>query len=333
MNITAYKIARFLQFIPLDCLMKLTRQNHLLPFYHLVSDSEVLHVKHLYKVKSTKEFNKDLDFYLKHYTPIDFTGIGNQRHKTFLLTFDDGLAEFYDVIAPILLKKGIPAVCFLNSDFIDNKDLFYRYKASVLIEELNNKRNQTNLRKEIDNWFLNHNLHNNSSSLLSLSYLQRNYLDELASLIGVDFSLYLKEKKPYLTSEQIQKLIRQGFHFGAHSIDHPQYVELDQETQIRQTVESINTVQTRFSLPYKLFSFPFTDSGVSANFFRQIYDNNVHAADFTFGCSGLKKDMFDSHLQRIPMEIEDFSASDIIYGEYFYYILKSIFNKNKITRK
>ena len=54
----------------------------------------------------------------------------------FHLTFDDGLREVFDIAAPILKQKGIPATIFLNSGFVDNRSLFFRYKVSVLLELL-----------------------------------------------------------------------------------------------------------------------------------------------------------------------------------------------------
>lgn len=49
------------------------------------------------------------------------------------------MRQCYDVILPILEAKGIPATFFINSGFIDNKDLFFRFKASFLIDELHKR--------------------------------------------------------------------------------------------------------------------------------------------------------------------------------------------------
>ncbi|WP_262708643.1 polysaccharide deacetylase family protein [Natronoflexus pectinivorans] len=56
--------------------------------------------------------------------------------KIFHLTFDDGLSEIYHETIPILEKKGIPATIFLNTGFIDNKKMFYRFKSSLVIESI-----------------------------------------------------------------------------------------------------------------------------------------------------------------------------------------------------
>jgi peptidoglycan/xylan/chitin deacetylase (PgdA/CDA1 family) len=312
-----------------------------MPFYHLVSDMDVMHIKNLYSAKKIKEFERDLDFYLKYYVPLSpvelISPIINDRQikkAGFLLSFDDGLREFNDVIAPILLKKGIPAICFLNSGFIDNKDLFYRYKASILIEAMKKHKSANGSIEKIKKWVKKENLPFDEDGLflLKIKYINRSQLDDLAEILGISFRDYLNNHQPYMTKEQIFSLKKQGFTFGAHSIDHPYYSDLSLTQQLNQTIQSIEEISHVFSLNYRLFSFPFTDYAVSREFFNTLYADNSKMVDLTFGSAGLKQDEFNKNLQRIPMETDHFSAEDIIYGEYFYYLFKTLLNKNMIKR-
>lgn len=341
MNSNLYQLSKVLKNIPLRLLIKLTGQNLITPFYHTVSNSELIHIKHLYNVRTSKEFEKDLDFFLKFYNPIDYYQLIDSitqnraiKKKSFLLSFDDGLSEFYNIIAPILKKKGISAICFLNPSFIDNKDLFFRYKESILIHYLNNSEFSKDKKNEISFWFKKHKLilNSNFNILLSINYSERNKLDDLAMLIGVDFNEYLVKKKPYLSTIQVNSLIEQGFLFGAHSIDHPMYSFLSEDEQIKQTEISIKEIIDMYNLNYRIFSFPFTDYNVKKSFFNKVFSNNNPIANLTFGSAGLKHDSCSKNIQRIPIEIDRFSAKDIIIGEYLYYILKSFINKNTINR-
>ena len=336
MNTHFYKAAKYLKFIPINLLSKLTRKSIILPFYHIVSDTESIHIKHLYQTKSIKQFEKELDFLLKNFKPIDFLEYRKciledmPLKNRFLLTFDDGLKEFYTIIAPILKRKGIPAMNFLNSGFVDNKDLFYRYKVSVLIEKLQTSTFSVSTQHAIKQWFLEQGitLDDNYKELLRVTYQQKEMLDSLAQIISLDFNIYLKEKEPYLTTKQINELTEQGFHFGAHSIDHPPYHTISLEEQLRQTKESIHTISTNFKLYYNTFSFPFTDYMVSKTFFNE-FGSNI---EITFGCAGLKKDSIKNNKQRIPFEIDGYNGEEILRGEYLYYIFKSFLNKNTIHR-
>ncbi len=308
------------QLLPFSLLSKAATGKLLAPFYHAVSDTPMPHIRHLYRVKTVAEFERDLDFLLKHYTPIDFHELPTLlQHKPrsgkppMLLSFDDGLREFYDPIAPILLRKGIPAICFLNSGFLDNKDLFFRYKASLLIDFLPKLPGYT------------------AEKLLSVRYENRAELDVLATSIGLDFNEFLHQHQPYLQSSQVESLLGKGFHFGAHSVDHPEYQYLDLPEQLRQTTRSTETISNKFGLGYRLFSFPFTDYGVSRKFFEVVLEEKK-IADFTFGCAGLKTDIMPRHLQRIPMEANNLSAEAALRREFLYFWLKMPFGKNRIRR-
>jgi len=282
----------------------------LLPFYHSVSDEEPIHIRHLYTPRKIEQFKADLDYFLTYYKPIslqDVIAISKGEKKltenSFHLSFDDGLSEFYHIAAPILIEKGIPATVFLNADFIDNEALFYRFKVSILIEELYAK------------------------GLIDATFKEVAAIDQLAKENGIDFDEFLKKEQPYLNSEQIKELIQQGFTFGAHSNNHPLYKGLTLDEQLAQTNESVTKIVTQFQLDYKVFSFPFTDDGVGKQFFEQIKSK----VDVTFGCAGFKKQTLPFHFQRLEMETAE-NAKSTLKTAYFYYLLKSFVGKNKIDR-
>ncbi len=314
-------------------LVQLSGQKLILPFYHSVSDKALPHIQHLYLGKNKESFSKDLDFLLKEFSPIGLDDLfevarGNRQlsKPSFLLSFDDGLSEFHSIIAPILLQKGIPAVCFLNSKFVDNKDLFFRYKASLLIDAFVNN---PMLIKQSE--FANFTFLEIKTKILAVKYDNKDKLDTWAENIQLDFDDFLANQKPYLTSDQIKTLIEQGFYFGAHSKDHPEYQYLSLEEQLRQTKESVEFVQNKFNLSQKTFSFPFTDYGVSKQFFNQIASENI--AELTFGCAGQKIENTSTHFQRLPFEMDQLSAKQIINGELLYFLMKQPLGKNRIQRK
>lgn len=247
---------------------------------------------------------------VQHFKPIsliELLELKKNGFKTkapcFHLTFDDGLSEIYDVVAPILVKRKIPATFFINSDFIDNKNLFYRFKASILAERFS------------------------ADGLLNISFHEKDEIDNFSKSLNVDFNEYLEKEKPYLTTLQIKNLINQGFTIGAHSQNHPLYNLLDEKEQISQTLNSVNYLKQEFGLDYSVFSFPFTDDGVHKNFFKVIQSH----VDLTFGSAGIKKDSISFNLQRIAMETNH-SAEEIIKTQYFYCFLKKLGVKNTITR-
>jgi peptidoglycan/xylan/chitin deacetylase (PgdA/CDA1 family) len=326
--------------LPLSLLIKISGQRFILPCYHVISDSYMPHIANLYKYKNISSFRSDLDFFLKYYKPVDLPVlidmIKNNRKfdsNTFFLSFDDGLKEFYNIIAPILLEKGIPATCFLNSAFIDNKDMFFRYKASILIDLIKNTGRKSGIWKSINIWFADNNMSlvNYRSELLKIKYDSREKLDELAKLLDFNFRDYLNKEQPYLTSYQINELIKKGFYFGSHSINHPEYRYIPLNEQINQTKISVEDIAYRFKLNYRIFAFPFTDFNVPLQFFQEI--NRDNSLDFTAGCAGIKHDSIKNNLQRIPMDEYFLKAAIRIRIDYFYFLIKSVFNRNRIIRR
>ena len=99
-----------------------------------------------------------------------------------------------------------------------------------------------------------------------------------------------------MNETEIKAFIHQGFTIGAHSMNHPYYRDISFEQQLLETNESLDFIQQKFNLDYRVFSFPFTDDGVSKNFFNTI------KSDFTFGTAGIKDDEFSTNIQRLPMD-------------------------------
>lgn len=326
-------LAKISNLLPLSYYLKITRYNDIYPFYHIVNDKPPGHVKHLYPICSEKQFVKDLDFFLKYFKPESFKNIRKTVKPSFFLSFDDGLSESYNIVVPILKQKGIPATFFVNSDFIDNKDMFFRFKISLIFDEILTSSISKAKILEINNILSVGKSANNRTlkmRLFSLSYNDILIINELAKIVEIDFSEYLKTNKPYLTKEQIKSMVSDGFIVGAHSINHPHYFDISLEKQIFQTQKSIKFVTDNFNVEKLYFAFPFTDFGVSKEFFENIFNNNI--VDFTFGTAGLKKDSISNNIQRSAIESSNLSANKIIKTQYLLYFIKSFLNKNTIYR-
>jgi peptidoglycan/xylan/chitin deacetylase (PgdA/CDA1 family) len=264
------------------------------PFYHTVSDIYLPHIHPLYIPKKIKDFENDLDFLLRHFDAASIGEVDSYRQNpcqlknhAFHLSFDDGLRGVYENLTPLLYRKGVPATIFVNKDFVDNKQLFYRHKAAILIDKLNNGKVSGTVKKESD-----------VQKIYTVSYSTRHLLDEMASLLEVDFQSFLKTEKPYLTSDEIKEMQTMGFTVGAHSIDHPNFGELETTEQIRQITESCAFVKETFGEQKTYFSFPFSDENILDSLFKAI----KNTVDMTFGITGIQVKNSGRHSGRIDME-------------------------------
>jgi peptidoglycan/xylan/chitin deacetylase (PgdA/CDA1 family) len=250
----------------------------------------------------------------------------------FFLSFDDGLRENYEIIAPVLKEKGIQAAFFINSAFVDNKQLFHKYKCSLLIDALlqtSETRKLTDIVKLLGT--NNYNIKQLTKIIRELNYSNLKTIDEISKILDVNFNEFLSKNKPYLTTEQILELSSQGFIIGAHSVDHPEFFLIDEKDQKRQITDSLMFLE-KLGVKEKYFAFPFTDYKVKATIFDTFTNGTKNI--ISFGTAGLKRDLANLHIQRIPMEEKKMnSAKSRIRKEYSYYLLKSLVGKNKLSRK
>lgn len=310
--------------------------DYCLPVYHCVSDENLPHIKHVIQYKNSKEFERDIDCLSKHFQWVswqefkDFTsGNFKAQKKIALLTFDDGFREFYDLVAPLLERKGIYACNFINPAFIDNKDIMFRCKASLLIDKIEKEK------------AVNHDVYNILSlngnvttemvknEILKIIYQDQEILDLLADKLEIDFKSYLKEHSPYLNTNELKNLTNRGFGISSHSWDHPKYGNLSLQEQMESINKTFSYLKENHFL-YESFAFPFTDFGVKNDFFEELFKNEEMYC--TFGTAGIKLDSVKRNFQRIPMETGK-SAEKILKKEIAYFKLKKLINKNTIIRK
>lgn len=315
-------VSRISSRIPIRLLEKLVPIPFIVPYYHIVSDEKVIHVCNLYPYKGTREFTEDLDYLLKHFEPISLDDLLQALaraeefpRRSLHLTFDDGFRELHDVVAPILIRKGVPATFFVNSAFTDNRILNYQHKASILAERVKEglpggvlqTLRETMKREGFGGEDI-------LPSILSVPYDKREALDEMSSCMGMDLDGYLSEHNPYLDSTQIRRLLGKGFTIGSHSIDHPLYANIPFEEQVRQTVESTRWVRERYGLRYGAFAFPHNDRNVADGFFREIHASGL--VDISFGTGGIYNPGLSRHLQRFSLEKPVIPAERIIAIEF-----------------
>ena len=302
--------------IPLNTLLNHKDIPYIIPLYHTTGFSHSLPpTRFLYRNRTEKEFENDLDFLLKNFTPIDLETLHiyvAQNKKTvkpyFHITIDDGLSSNYEIMAPVLLKKGIPASFFINPGFVGEIEIMHRYKVSLLLDSLESNKDLVIVASNFLN--INNDLNNIKKSLLGLNYTHHDKLNKLIELLGSSWNELLNGNPLYMDMTQIGKLNENGFTLGAHTWDHPELHLLSLDNQKEQIEKSLDWIEQYFPQKIKAFAFPFTDHGISKDLFNWLGIQ----VDLSFGTAGLKKDVYNNHLQRIPVEK---------YSEYMSTILKT----------
>ncbi|MCB8998956.1 MAG: polysaccharide deacetylase family protein [Bacteroidales bacterium] len=330
-------LSRISSLFPLKPMISFSGQKLIFPVYHAASENPPAHLKYLYRIRSPKEFEKDLDEICRFFEPLSPEilrapgKLRRQKKPGFILSFDDGLREIKEQVEPILTRKGISAIFFLNNAFIDNKALFFRYKASVLADIIMNQSSDSIPEAEIIHILGLGKFEKERvvREILTISYLHSSKLDAIAEICNFDISDYLHTKRPYLETGEIIELQNKGFHIGAHSYDHPVFTDLNEEQMKFEITASIEDLVLRFNPPMRLFAFPFTDGGISHRVIESAFGNKL---DAIFGTAGIKKEKQSAHYQRIPVEKSASSLTNVLKTEYLYYLLKAPFGRNTLKR-
>ena len=294
----------------------------LLPLYHLVSDAPAAHVVHLYRSRTVREFERDLDFFLRHFEPVGLDAVvrfaGDRRslrRPAFHLTFDDGFREGHEIAAPILRRKGIPATFFLSTGFLDGRGLAHDNKLSLLVALLAAGASGPALREitgclpppadaasGLDR------------RILAIPHSESGLVDRIARLLDVDFPAYVASIRPHLSSVEARDLVRQGFTLGAHSVDHPWYARIPLEEQLAQTRNSLEFVTTQLGAQIRAFAFPYNDEQVTPGFFERAFAEG--GLDVSFGTNGFARHYFPRNLERVVMERDEPDGAATLIAAY-----------------
>lgn len=239
-------------------------------FFHHIGERNLI-IKHLYRNYSLKEFNEILQFLEKNFNFISesqvYEHVFNKKtlpEYPLFLSFDDGFKSNIDVVAPILIKKRIPATFFLVISSINNRKLFFGHKKSLIIEYM-----ITNNKSEINNFSI--------KKIFSLNVnLKENQLviDNIFMKCKIDHDLILKNQKPFMTLADVKRLSKMGFQIGSHGVNHYKPMYLKDDDISYEVNKSIDYLKNNISQKFFSFSFPNSGKNVSYNVLKRIKQNN-----------------------------------------------------------
>lgn len=277
-------------------------------FYHAITLDSMPHVENLYQPITASHFENTLLELKKKYNFIRYGQIvdafenGSVLPKNAAhLSFDDGFVENYTVVMPILERLEIPCMFFLTSKWIDNQSLFYRSKVSLCVakvKEMDHAELETVLSK-IDNVKIIDKL-SLINRLKSFKQTEQIEIDAYCELMGIDTQAFLKERKPFLTKEQILEMHQSGSTFGGHSCTHRKFTQLPLNQVEDEIVKSCKAIQEITGQERVPFAFPNSATGFDRSILEEIRDRNSFLGLF-FNSKGILPDK-DFMFNRIWME-------------------------------
>ena len=314
-------------------------------FYHMVSEKAVPLTEHLYPHRDVKLFEQDLIYLKENYEVISFIDLlaerlpaGRKGKPAVFLSFDDGFHECYSLVRPLLLKHGLQCMFFINTNFIDNANMYYRNKVSLCIDRLtvlDTDQRREKLARISERYEVQ--LESEESFVRWIkSITDDDLIDEICSILEIDISFYLSEHKPYMSAHEINKLISDGFTIGAHSQRHQKLGRLSESEIKVEIVGSCDLIRSITGEEYVPFSFPNTATGIDRDYLNRILQENS-TIGLLFDAKGLELDR-DFIYNRIWVESPKLNAGGseslqhVIKTAYKDYLLQEMDRRRRSKR-
>jgi peptidoglycan/xylan/chitin deacetylase (PgdA/CDA1 family) len=214
------------------------------------------------------EFEAHLDWLGTRCTPAslaDFArwkgGEWRPRKPPVLVTFDDGYRNNAVVAAPLLKRKGIPALFFLASGYIENDRVLWPDEVFARVcawtaSTLDGPDGTTHAMPKISA----------ERESLALSIVEE--CKNIGDARRLDFIAYLVTKTPscnpladsdaqnFMSWDDVRALGAAGFDLGSHTVTHPILRSLSPSDLRRELRESRSTIEARTGRPCTALAYP-----------------------------------------------------------------------------
>lgn len=272
--------------------------------YHVVSDRRLLHVEHLYPYKSAAQFAADLRYLKRNFRVLSYPELvearssGRAGRNAVHLSFDDGYAECFSVVRPLLLEYGVPCTFFLNTGVLDNRRMLDLNRVSLCVGALRRlgAAGAAEVLRELEGE-AGRPLPGVAAFAGWIRPLVRNpdsggtaVLDRLCARLGVDVAGYLRSERPYLTTDEVRQLADDGFTLGAHTPMHAHLGSVSGPERIEEEiVGSCRAVAELTGAERVPFAFPYDADGVDRAFLAGLLRRNPLVGHL-FGTGKLRRD-------------------------------------------
>jgi peptidoglycan/xylan/chitin deacetylase (PgdA/CDA1 family) len=210
------------------------------------------------------------------------------------ITFDDGYRDNFEVAAPLLKKRGVPATFFIASGFLDGGIMWNDVVAEAARRAQGEALRVPELSLPplpITTW--GERGQALTTILQAIKYLpldQRSLaVDAVARASGVPIPRDLM-----MTSKHVRALAREGFTIGAHTVNHPILTQLPDRLAAHEIVHGRDQLESLLGRRVSLFAYPHGRAGTDydARHVQMVRSAGFDAAFSTEPGVGHRRDNF-----------------------------------------
>jgi peptidoglycan/xylan/chitin deacetylase (PgdA/CDA1 family) len=218
--------------------------------------------------------------------------------RSFLFTFDDGFAECYDVMRPVVQRYGASGVFFVTTEFLDDRVLFFETRVSLCLAALE-RMEAGEARDRAAALDIQARLAASGRRALAQGRLSRARIavpaetahhaialwllgceqedeDEIAAAcaaLAVDPDAYSR-RRLFLTADRVRELGAAGLTVGAHGLAHLPLQRMDSERIEREIVTSCQIVRDLTGQERVPFAFPYHGVGIDRRLLEEIRERH-----------------------------------------------------------
>jgi peptidoglycan/xylan/chitin deacetylase (PgdA/CDA1 family) len=304
-----------MRLLPVTAYGRVIRREAIGLCYHVVSDGPLPHVSPLYPFKTVAQFRADLLWLKAHFRFVSYPELMEARDagrplgpNRVFLSFDDGYAECFSVVRPMLLELGVPCTFFITTDVIGNGQALAFNQVALCVEAMKAMDGERvraimeEMRPAADrpladphalSAWIRPALRNPDSPAYAT-------LARLVELAGVDVGAFLRTK-PYLAAEQVRQMAAEGFSFGGHSRLHWHLGSVAGAERVEHEIVESSRVAAELSGASRVpFAFPYDGFGLDRGLVVDVLRRNPFIGP-VFGTGGVARES-DAVLHRMIVD-------------------------------
>jgi peptidoglycan/xylan/chitin deacetylase (PgdA/CDA1 family) len=293
-----------MRLLPVTAYARVMRREAIGLCYHVVGDAPLPHVSPLYPFKTIAQFRADLLWLKARFRFVSYPELVKARDAgrppgpdRVFLSFDDGYAECFSVVRPILLELGIPCTVFLTTDVVGNGQALAFNQVALcvealkamdgarvraVLEEMSAPAGRPLADPEALSAWIRPALRNPDSPAYAT-------LARLVELAGVDVDAFLRTR-PYLDAEQVKQMAAEGFSFGGHSRLHWHLGSIAGAERVEhEIVESCRVAAELSGAPRVPFAFPYDGFGLDRGLVADVLRRHPFIGP-VFGTGGVARE-------------------------------------------
>lgn len=288
------------------------KNNFIILLYHRIGEVEYNSIPSM--VHATQdEFEREIIFLKRHYNIISCSELLDVFRynislpkRSLIITFDDGYKDNYTNAFPVLKKYNIPAIIFLSTNYIGEKNgLFWIDKVAWIIDSI--QKESVDI-PGLGSLSLNSIKSKNKTKLTIIRYLtkiqdsQKNeIIDSLCRQLKVEIRNEIA-KELYLSEDEIRDMSKNGIMFGGHGCSHSILTKISIKQAMNEVRESKIIIERIIEKKIDFFAYP---NGSFNDFNEQIIEivqNSGYRLAFTtvLGSNNINDRINLFALRRIP---------------------------------